>query len=373
MIRQKISRVTLVIDSFLTSRAVALIYELGGLHISLLRARQVTLQEQKTLFLFAARTATAEDRADIIRFYYPEEFVERIMNRLIHSLALLHPGRGSIFSEQVELHVKNLLQFDAEKISQLPATRSSILPYALVCCVVKRGEADILAQNILEMGLCVPAISYGEGMGMRSKLGLIRITIPIEKELVWLLVPMQDTSLAFDTVSGKLHLDRPGQGIIYMAPISAGAVNTRIFSDRRRHVATMEQIISVLDELRGSTEWRRIDAEQPAQENETLLDRTFTNLTILTNEGGIREAVAAAVRGGAGGATLREVDRIIDKGDSSGFLTRYREVADIVITDEFLPAVFRELETDGFFEKDFDGVVETNSLSKIFAYVSRKK
>ncbi len=53
-----------------------------------------------------------------------------------------------------------------------------------ITCIVQRGEGDRIAKISLNTGASVPITTHGTGSGVRDKLGLLRITIPPEKELI---------------------------------------------------------------------------------------------------------------------------------------------------------------------------------------------
>jgi hypothetical protein len=48
-------------------------------------------------------------------------------------------------------------------------------------CILPRGLGDPIARIALELGTCVPAITFGIGTGLRDRLGLLRIAIPAER------------------------------------------------------------------------------------------------------------------------------------------------------------------------------------------------
>ena len=159
--------------------------------------------------------------------------------------------------------------------------------------------------TVLEMGLCVPIVSFGEGMGLRNKLGLLRITIPVDKEILYFVVPERDTALVEGVAVHKARLDKPGQGFIYRYQVRAYAVNLRVRAGKRSHAASMEQVISVLDELRGSSDWRRLEpVKAKAMKGKAAVNGSnLACLSILAEEGSVGGFVRAAMDAGAGGAT----------------------------------------------------------------------
>ena len=54
----------------------------------------------------------------------------------------------------------------------------------VVCVLSDPGSGESLAKAALDLGICVPLVTFGTGNYMRDQLGLIRITISPEKEIV---------------------------------------------------------------------------------------------------------------------------------------------------------------------------------------------
>jgi hypothetical protein len=188
---------------------------------------------------------------------------------------------------------------------------------------------------MLDMGLCVPIVSYGEGMGLRDRLGLLRITIPREKEILWFLVPHGDSDFVEDVAMRKAQLREPGRGFLGRIPVRALAVNSRLYLDHRRHVASMEQVISTLDQLRGSTDWRRMSAARASRGSLRQGLDEMVRLTLICEEGAAEAPVRAAMDAGAGGATLSRLSRrapgLRDGDEDVAAVSHARECCDLVV------------------------------------------
>ncbi len=234
---------------------------------------------------------------------------------------------------------------------------------------------------MLEMGLCVPIIGFGEGMGLRDRLGLLRITIPVKKELLWFLVPEGDSDFVLDTAVRKARLNEPGRGFIYRVPVRSVAVNSRLYIDHRRHVATMEQVISAVDELRGSAEWRRIDgAGRGHREKARNAKVDLASFTLICEEGTVSDSVNAAMGAGAGGATLvglslREENGKADPpsagsapGDGATVVSHARETCDLIVQRELGERLETVVAECGFFSSPANGFVEISSVSDAITY-----
>jgi hypothetical protein len=202
------------------------------------------------------------------------------------------------------------LIFDTEKLESL-CGRTNKLPredHALVCCVVSRGVGDSLARAVLELGICVPLIFFGTGVGLRDKLGLLRITVPVEKEVIWFITPLSDAEMVEKTLIPRARLDIPGKGFLYKCYIHAPVVNLRIRHGKRLHAATMDQVITAMDEIQGSSDWRRLGSKiLEAAKNKTKTESQVAHFFI-GEEAEVEMLRKTAMNAGARGATLNHVE-----------------------------------------------------------------
>lgn len=91
---------------------------------------------------------------------------------------------------------------------------------ALITCVVKHGISDTLLQAARDVGAITGAVSYyARGHGARERLGLLGITVDAEKEIINLLVSLEQRDVVFEALIRAGQLDRPGSGYIYCTPL----------------------------------------------------------------------------------------------------------------------------------------------------------
>ncbi|MDD3441534.1 MAG: hypothetical protein PHU50_08785, partial [Kiritimatiellae bacterium] len=249
-------------------------------------------------------------------------------------------------------------------------------PHDLIQCILPRGRGEELARTLLDMGLCVPIVSYGEGMGLRDRLGLLRITIPREKEMLWFLIPRADSAFVVDIAARKAGLREPGRGFLCHMPVRALAVNTRLVLSRRKHVASMEQVISTLDQLQGSTDWRRLSAaarrvHAPARST----PGDFQRLTLVCEEGTADGPVRAAMDAGAGGATLSRLSLRIpetapggEEAEESAVGSHAREGCDLFIRRALAPDIEQAVANAGFFAPPVNGFIEIGAVHDALTY-----
>ena len=366
MKRMDVSRIVCIADVRLAERLEAEIDRIGLREIWSTRGKQVALKARSVWQPFGRRLPMAESPSDIIRFYVPRQHERAVMIRLATAADLYLPGRGSIYAEDVALTGEGLQPWDEDKLcadqpSWVVENRMEPAPYDMIYCIVQRGRGAELARTMLEMGLCVPIVSFGEGMGMRDRLGLLRITIPQEKEILLFVVPPGDSDFVMDVAVRKANLHEPGNGFLCRVPVRALAVNSRMHLDRRKHVATMEQVISTLDQLRGSTDWRRMSAA--ARRHHGAEADGLVRFTLICEEGTSSAHVRAALDAGAGGATLsllsrRAPDRREGEGEVA-MTSRARECCDLVIPRALRESIEEAVTRAGLFAESSGGFIET--------------
>ncbi len=90
----------------------------------------------------------------------------------------------------------------------------------LITAIVQRGAADEVVQAAQEAGAQGATIFYASGTGIRQKhLGILGLTINVEKEVIYIIVPKDLADLIFERIFVAAKMDTPGMGIIWMNPL----------------------------------------------------------------------------------------------------------------------------------------------------------
>ena len=334
--------------------------------------RMLALRERTPLAFLPATTRLEEDPAEVFETYVPAERARATVLALARELRLFTPGRGAIYAEEVELLVPPGFSPCNEDLAsaeggERPGQRLSRL--ALINCVVQRGYGNDIARRALEGGGCVPSVSFGIGTGVRNRLGLLRIAIPAEKEIVSLLVDAQDQDDTLAALIEAGRLDQPGRGFVGAYPVSFGVLNPKPFRGRQTPGATMEQIIAAVDDLKAGAEWRRrSDAADDTPRGKRRWLEGLVNLTLNCNEGNADRLVAAAMAAGAGGATISKAKFFSPRERQFAALPA-RELIDLGIDPGKLPGLVDALLERGAFDGDTACFVEIKPLPKAFTFV----
>ncbi len=257
---------------------------------------------------------------NIFRFTIPRENSEEVVKGLVHVAELHIPGRGTIFSQDLMefSHEPPCINIEAlGKINKDVHDAVLLDKLAYVICVLSiPGSGEHLAKIALDLGICVPLITSGTGNDIRDQLGLIRITISPEKEIVHLVMPEQDSESVTRLLIEQGRLDRPGRGFIYQTPVTMGLLDTRMKLGKQKYAASIEQIIAAIDQLKSNTSWRkRLDTEsQNEKANKSLIPQDNCEIAIISDEDRIDKLREACMAVGATGATTtRVIPQVADK------------------------------------------------------------
>jgi hypothetical protein len=359
-----LAEITCVADVNITRYLDRTLADLALPEVFVQRAKQIALNDKPGFLGLRRVTRLEESRALVYRFCIPAVYAQGAMRRIADAADLRMGGRGCILARDIDLFRGTPLAFDGEKLQRLCGKADRIPPedYALICCTVPRGLGDNLAAAVLELGVCVPLVFFGTGVGLRDRLGLLRITIPVEKEIIWFLVPRADAELIEKTLIPRARLDVPGHGFLYKMLVHAPVVNLRVRMSKRVHAATMEQVIIALDEVSGSSDWRRLGTRksESATDSEDG-DESFKGLFFIGEEEEVEEFRRTAMENGAHGATLNELEMrsYNDLVQGQAMESHSRQLCDIIIPSAIEKKLLEPIVKTGLFDSGKTCVLKT--------------
>lgn len=329
---RRVARITCQVHQRVSPRITAAFRELGVDTVLVENGRTVRLHKRRRPFgLPGARFRLDDSPANVFRVTVPLESERAVMEALISAAELDVPGHGSVFSQPV-------YEYGGTELSAVDtggrdnASRTLLQDLVLLTCILSmRNSGDQVARLALELGSCVPFVTLGSGTGVRDQLGLLRITIPPEKEIVHLLVPDHDANEIMRLLIEQGRLDRPGRGFVYQTPVGTGFLDTSLRIGQQEHAASIEQIIAAVDELKRGTGWRkRFAALEPGGGDPAgRLMLGNREIALVCSEGRAPELLDAAIAAGAAGATTSKVRRqpLTDAG--GGAVARERSVMSV--------------------------------------------
>lgn len=302
-----------IISDFLRNLGVTVYIENGRVEREIIKPRPFNLPGD---------IARLQDSpVDVFRFTVPRENSREVVYCLIELAELDVPGRGTIFSQDLMEFSKeppaiNLEYLSAHHSRDYKEILLTKLSY-VICVLSIPQSSEMLAKVALDLGICVPLVTFGSGNYLRDQMGLIRITISADKEIVHLVMPEHDSDSIIRILIEHGHLDRPGTGFIYQTPVSMGLLDTYLKIGHQKYAASIEQIIAAIDQLKSGTRWRkRLDTEQKEKKTaKSLLPQDNCEISIISDEERIDMLREACLKVGATGAITSRVTPLAAKGD----------------------------------------------------------
>ncbi|HOC91305.1 MAG TPA: hypothetical protein PKH33_02925 [bacterium] len=334
--------------------------------------RSIMLEDKKGFLGVGARSAIVEDPIEIISIIAPTEMESAVLDAVVSAGRIDIPGRGSVHSEEIVLLKAHELCVEQPRgcVSGQQGGAQYIEELMGICCIVQRGQGDAVARVALDTGTCVPAITFGLGTGVRDKLGLLRIAIPADKEVVALAASVHDADAVMELMIDIGRLDEPGKGFIHLFPIRKGVVNTKITRGMPKHAASIEQIISALDQIKGGTQWRSrsgMAADGVSSRRKYLSG--LSGLSLICDEGRADDLVKAAMSAGAAGATISRLKHVRPQDSPLAQISPARELCDMIVGEQQIPAILAALENAGAFDDKSHGLLFSKPVPKACTFL----
>ena len=373
-IDKSIIHVTAVVKRELSEGLISALKDAGFRYTNATAARKIQLLQNKgPLKLFFGDQSLNDDSVQAITFFINKEAELPILQYVIRSALLEIPGRGSVFSSEVKLISAHpeCMENRIEKLSSEKADKMLLAGLTGINCIVQKGEGDAVARTGLDTGSGVPVITYGEGTGLRDKLGLWRITIPAEKEIAQIVATPSDAKSLMEVMINAGGLDQPGKGFIYEFPVAHGLIDAQIHIGMASQAASIEQIVTVLDEIKGGTDWRRRDFAYVQAGRRYLTE--LSALTLVCNEGHGMDLVKAAMAAGAAGATVSKLKYIALTDVPESKISPAREKAEMIVGAGQVDAITDALIKAGMLSDDICGLVYLSPVPRACTYLGKAK
>lgn len=291
---------------------------------------------------------------------------EQVVMQIIADQARLDlPGMGSLFCQDVVLLKSHPLFREVEQIDYSSQSQGQYSHELMgVVCTVTKGEGDNIARLLLEMGISVPTISYGMGTGLRDKLGLLRIAIPADKETLHFLVSRYDAEHVFERLIQEGKLNQPGRGFINLFPVRKGRINTKLSHGRSGQAASIDQIVSAIDELKGNIVWRRADHFF----TDSINRQSFhgLDLTLLTSDLREYDLVRQLLDAGVTGATISKL-KLIESEEKTG-ISRARVACNMIVDETELGSILTVLDDADAYSDEAHSMVFVSKAEKVYTY-----
>jgi hypothetical protein len=367
---REVCKITAIVMKGMAADIMEALMAQGVFSFYLSAGRAVVLHVRKGLLGLGAGYYLSDEPVEVFMFLVPLDMEEHTLDFIMHKGSLDAPGHGSVHGERVELlQAHDLCHVNRPELSKPERTYRRDTEVQGICCIVQRGEGEVLARAALDIGACVPTITFGTGTGVRDKLGLLRITIPAEKDIVSLVADNQDAEDVMNLLIDKGKLEYPGKGFIYQYPMTQGHANKRMIRGTPKHAASMEQIIAAIDHQHNSTVWRRRSGAITKEDSSRKYLTDLTDLTLMCNEGQSEKLVKAAMGVGAAGATIAKQKHICPADKDHMKISPARESCSMIVSKKQIPAILTALTENGAFRDEAHGLVMARPAPRACTYL----
>ena len=365
----KVIRINASVVRSRTKQIVDTLKKVGVLNIYVTAGRGPLLEPPVGLVRFlSGRDVLRSQPVDFISFFVKPKDEEKALNLIVAKGKLTIPGMGTAYTQELDLSKQHPL-CALNDLSNVEAKKVEYYTNLVgISCVVQRGQGDDIARVVLESATAVPTISYGVGTGIRDKLGLLRITIPAEKEVLSLVTTSWDAGELLETMISKGKLDQPGKGFINTFPIKQGIINTKVSSEQTKHAASMEQVIAAIDGIKGGMEWRKERGEHGYKGQK----RAFfggCDLNVICNDGAGVDLVKAAMQSGAQGATIEKLTLRGPLSKDKEQLQRAREVCKMMVPKDKLEDIVAAMVSAGALSDKAQAMLYSCEVDQAFTYI----
>lgn len=361
-------RINAVVRKTNTTEVVNELTKLGVSHIHIATGRTPVFDNPKGFMrIISGKDTLISHPVDFISFFCNESDETQAMDIIFAKGKLSIPGQGVVYSQQLEVNGKHPL-CEWQSLAQTEKQDVNYFDNLIgINCVVQRGHGDEIARVILESGSGVPTMTYGIGTGVRDKLGLLRITIPAEKEVLTLVTTTWDAPMLLEKMISVGKLDQPGRGFINTFPIKKGIVNTKVSSSSTRYAADMEQIIATLDKIQGNMDWRKNQSEASIGGSKRAYF-SGKDLHVICNDGCGVDLVKAAMEVGAAGATIEKLS-LRSKKASDTKISKAREICTMMVPDAKLSVIVDAINNAGALDDKSQAIIFSGPAPQAFTYL----
>jgi len=205
----------------------------------------------------------------VLRIIVDNREVDSIMQTIVQCARLDRKATGAVFASPLQsLSIGGLFHTSCKPCNEQGISQSSAVENLdVIYCIVEKNKADGIARAAINAGAHGPVVHYGEGRGLRDRLGWLRITKQQEKEVLTVITEKHRADKLFDAMATAGQIDKPGGGFMYQLPIEKGLYNLPSYYEGNRGRADMQQVISAIDHLMGHEDWR--DRSMFARNNAT--------------------------------------------------------------------------------------------------------
>jgi len=158
----------------------------------------------------------ADVRKEIVVMIAEKNTAERAIAVINEKLALHKPNHGIAYTSSVRGFVGRQMVFRSEQ----DRGGVDIPMYHAIYTIVDRGKADEVMEAATRAGARGGTIINARGSSIHETHTLFSMAIEPEKEIVLILAESASTEAIVTTIRNELHIDEPGNGIIFVLDVT---------------------------------------------------------------------------------------------------------------------------------------------------------
>ena len=195
---------------------------------------------------------------EVLQLLVPDYEVERVVSTVVEAGRLHLQATGAVFCTGCDdVHYgKAFHRWPTDERAHPDASHNLRENLDVIYCIVEPDRTEAIAKAAIRAGAHGPVVYFGEGRGLRDRLGWLRITKQQNKEVITVLAESSDAEQVFAAMAKAGQLQLPGRGFMFRMPVETGMFNLPSRVAHHHHAASMQQIINTIDHLTGHTHWR---------------------------------------------------------------------------------------------------------------------
>ena len=292
----------------------------------------------------------------VVELIIPDEFVDTFMDNVIVEGKLHLSGGGAVYSIKCDKVIFSKQYKQGITFTRIE-TEGDGYNYKKelmgIFCIAQKDKSEPIAKAAMKDGSPGPTVVFGQGRGIRDKMGILRIAISPEKELIRVVVNSYDTEPVFESMVTEGKLDTPGMGFIYTMPVQKGLINIASVYGSKSRLATNHQIIKAIDDIKGGTAWRThgtFNVENAQEGSKDSKGRKFLTglirLSCVIERGRGDHLVEAAMKAGAPGASIaygRKIGGEEQLGGTDIKLSKEVEVIELTLSPKIVDDIISKM------------------------------
>lgn len=312
----------------------------------------------------------------IFELLVPGNLVQVMMDRICMAAGLHEGKRGAVFSIQCS-HAVFMQPDTFPETVDIEKSLSQQIDYnnqlTAIYCLTQKGMAEEVANAAIRAGSSAPSIGYVQGQGLRDRLGLLRIAISPEKELIRAVVDDYDVEPVLEAMVKQGKLDTPGRGYIYLLPVENGIINMAAVTRDGNTLASRQQMIKAIDELKGNSAWRIQTESETGNRRKFLTD--IYRLNCVVEKGKSEKIIKSAIQAGAPGATISNglaAGEVIHKQGKSVSVYREMEIIELTMMPDKIEPVLSAIIQCAKDEGNNEAYFYSQVLSKALTFIGNR-